>query len=102
MLLNRAKRRAGRKGIPFGITEADVVIPNLCPVFGVPLAGAGEGKWAPSLDRVDSSEGYVPGNVAVISYLANTLKNSGTAEQHRLIADWIDNVTKLETTCAQS
>ena len=45
---------------------------------------------SPSLDRVVPSLGYIPSNVAVISHLANRIKNTGTAEQHRRIADWMD------------
>jgi len=42
-----------------------------------------------SLDRVDNAKGYVPGNVVVMSYLANRLKNDGTARQHEQIAAWM-------------
>lgn len=33
--------------------------------------------------------GYVPSNVIVMSYLANRLKNDGTAAQHARIAQWM-------------
>jgi hypothetical protein len=42
------------------------------------------------LDRIDNNEGYVKGNVAVISFRANTLKNNATAEELRAIADYMD------------
>lgn len=35
-------------------------------------------KNAPSLDRIRPALGYVPGNVRVISYKANRLRNNGT------------------------
>lgn len=31
----------------------------------------------------------MPGNVVVMSYKANRLKNDGTAEDHEIIAAWI-------------
>jgi hypothetical protein len=49
---------------------------------------------SPSLDKINPELGYVPGNVAIISYRANRIKNNGTAEEHRLIADWMDAQTQ--------
>ena len=39
----------------------------------------------PSLDRFNSGLGYIPGNVFVISYRANTLKNNGTLDEFKKI-----------------
>lgn len=87
-----AKGRATRKGVPFNIEISDVVIPDVCPVFGIPLE-CGTGKThdgSPTLDRKVPSLGYVKGNVFVISHKANTIKSHGTSAEHRIIADWID------------
>lgn len=35
------------------------------------------------------AEGYVPGNVEVISFRANRIKNNGTADEHERIAQWM-------------
>lgn len=43
----------------------------------------------PSLDRLDSTRGYVRGNVAVISWRANKLKNSARVEELERIAAWM-------------
>lgn len=77
----------------FSITLDDILpLPSHCPVFGIPLGNSDRhqnpASW--SLDRIDNSKGYVPGNVQVISYAANRLKNDGTAEQHRRIAEWME------------
>lgn len=32
----------------------------------------------PSIDRLDPSIGYIPGNICVISYKANTMKNNAS------------------------
>ena len=37
------------------------------------------------IDRIDSSKGYVKGNVRVISKRANTLKNNATIEELELV-----------------
>lgn len=62
-------------------------IPSHCPVLGIPLKYKG-GDNSPSLDRIDSNKGYVVGNVEVISYRANVLKNSSTQEERELLAEY--------------
>ena len=63
-----------------------VEYPKVCPVLGIELdwgiKGAG-GKQpnSPSLDRIDSTKWYIPGNVMMISDLANTMKSNATPEQ---------------------
>lgn len=79
-LYDAAKSRATRKHLAFEIELSDIVIPETCPVFGTPMK-------RPSVDRVDSSKGYVKGNVRVVSWRANTLKNNATLEELKLIYD---------------
>lgn len=88
-LLRRAAARAKERGIPFTITAVDVVVPATCPVLGIPLAfGGREGRDnSPTIDRTIPTEGYVPGNVRVISYRANRIKTDATlAELQALVA----------------
>jgi hypothetical protein len=95
LLLWKSKERALKDGIEHTITLDDIVIPELCPYLNVPLTNSlGEGQLLTnsSLDRVDNRKGYVPGNVQVISRLANTMKNSATMEQLILFSQ---NVLKL-------
>ena len=78
-----AKKRAEAAGLPFSLSVNDIVIPEVCPVFGIPLAAptgekSGPQDNSPSLDRIRPALGYVPGNVRVISYKANRLRNNGT------------------------
>jgi len=91
VLLANARKRAKVFGIPFSIGRDDIKIPKFCPIFGVELIwGDGQPKFnSPSLDRIDPLRGYVQGNVSVISWRANTIKNNGTAEEHRLISEYI-------------
>lgn len=91
-LFKGAKHRAKTKGVSFSINKADVIIPDICPIFDIPLA-VGEGTThdgSPTLDRVTPDFGYIPGNIVVISHKANTIKSNGTAEEHRRIADWME------------
>lgn len=89
-----AMERARKKGIEFSITKNDIVIPERCPILGIEIeAGVGRKRdsdspilvgardSSPSLDRIDNTRGYVPGNVMVISWRANYLKNTATLEE---------------------
>lgn len=82
-MLERARSRAKRRGIPFNLTTLDFHIPSRCPILDIPLRpseGAASDN-SPSLDRIDSTKGYVKGNVHVISNLANRIKNNGDPNQ---------------------
>jgi len=72
-----AKRRSRKSGLDFNITEEDIIVPEICPILGIPLFRSnGKGTDnSPSIDRIDNSKGYVKGNVAVISYKANRYKS---------------------------
>lgn len=88
-----AKARAQDKNLEFNIDLDDIIIPEKCPILNIPLC-VHEEKAAfdsYSLDRIDSSKGYVKGNVAVISRLANTMKNDATREELELFCKNILN-----------
>lgn len=78
-IYQRAKSRAKRKNRDFSIEITDILIPDLCPVFGVPLVE--DTEYAPSIDRIDSSKGYIKGNIQIISKRANLLKNNASVEE---------------------
>lgn len=90
-----AKRRAQKAELPFSITLSDVVIPDLCPVFGVPLqvaTGAPCGAAnSPSIDRLIPDIGYVPGNVRVISWRASDLKRDATMDEIKKLLAWMEH-----------
>jgi hypothetical protein len=91
-LLYAAKQRAKKLGLPFNITEGDIVIPEVCPVLGIPLLRGDSTSTfnSPSLDRIVPALGYVRGNIAVISKRANSIKNDANADELRKVAAWID------------
>ena len=94
MLLN-AKHRAKKKGIPFEISLSDIQIPNQCPITLMPLV-LGEGKIklnSPTLDRIDITKGYVPGNVAVISNRANYNKGDFSIEEIERLYNYSKGIT---------
>jgi hypothetical protein len=89
-LFVQAKSRAKKNNRPFSIEITDIKESSYCPVLNLPFSNDSKGTLVRSLDRVDSTKGYVKGNVCLISLRANTLKNDGTAEEHRQIADYIE------------
>lgn len=97
-MIRRAKTRASKEGLDFSLVAADISpLPTTCPVLGVTMriSEFAQDPCAYSLDRIDNSNGYVRGNVAVISYKANRLKNDGTAEEHEAIAAWMRKQPQL-------
>jgi len=95
ILLNAARSRARRFKLDFNLTLEDIVIPEICPILKIKIQTSYEkiNPGSPSLDRIDNTKGYIKGNVQIISYLANAMKNSATLEQiitfHDNILDYI-------------
>jgi hypothetical protein len=87
-----AKRRAKLKNLEFNIDVADIIIPSVCPILGIPLLrGLGKiDRGSPSLDRIDIKKGYIKGNVQVISAKANMMKNDASFEELKLFAKWVN------------
>lgn len=95
-IINNAKGRARRKGVAFAITIDDVDIPDVCPIFGMKLKknkGFSQDN-SPTLDRIRPDLGYVPGNVVVLSHLANTIKSTATSADLYMVADWLHEQEK--------
>lgn len=90
-LYHNAKYRSKRDGWVFDLNPEDIEIPEFCPVFGMKLQRTGRhwGDSSPSLDRIDSTKGYTRGNVRVVSWLANRLKNNATVEQLELVIKYM-------------
>lgn len=88
------KARAKKDGIPFEISLEHVIeiAPDQCPVFGKPLLWAQRNGYArsmsPTLDKIDPSLGYVPGNVQWLSHLANIMKCNATPTELIKFSEW--------------
>lgn len=91
--VKHAKARAGRNSIPFDLTADDIEVTTVCPVFGtiIEYGGGLHNPVGPSLDRLIPQLGYVKGNVRVISFRANTLKQDASIDEVRQILKYMEN-----------
>jgi hypothetical protein len=70
--------------LEFTIKLKDIHIPNKCPILKVPLVCST--RYSPSIDRIYPDKGYVKGNIAVISTLANSMKANATPDELLIFA----------------
>tara|TARA_B110000858_G_scaffold22778_1_gene22983 strand:- start:803 stop:1210 length:408 start_codon:yes stop_codon:yes gene_type:complete len=80
-LVRSSLHGAKQRGLEHTITKDDVVIPTHCPLLGVELVYGNT-----SLDRIDNTKGYVPGNVEVLSSQANYMKRNATINELKTFA----------------
>jgi hypothetical protein len=97
-IVARAARRARELGLEFALTVA--LVKRIYPADGCCLVCRVELVWnrggkggrvnSPSLDRIDSTRGYVPGNVHVVCLGCNSRKHDKT------LAELADGMAGLE------
>ena len=105
LAVRRAKHRAKANGLEFNLTDEYVksIWVDECPVLKIKLFSADFEKGlsrseskakpqdnSPTIDRIDSNKGYVVGNVCIMSYRANMIKNCGTIEEHKAIINFLE------------
>lgn len=88
------KAQAKQVGWEWGLEFGDVVWPTHCPILGMELDYFTEtiAENSVSFDQIVAGKGYIKGNVHIISWRANRIKNNGTAKEHRMIADYLDSI----------
>jgi len=74
-----SKQRGHECAITVEMIE-EMLAPMTCSATGLPLSlehdgGSYRNPWAPSIDRINPSKGYVPGNVRVVCALYNLARN---------------------------
>ena len=94
----KAKGEPGGRGATASITANDILavwpLDDRCPILGTAFVFGpfdGRRECVPSLDRIDSKRGYVRGNIAVISWRANTIKNDATLDELQRVVRWLKN-----------
>lgn len=99
-VLFSVKAGAKKRGIPFALTEDDLraVWVEVCPVFGIQLtANSKRENNSLSVDRIDNSVGYVPGNICVMSWRANRLKVDATVQELELLVNYMKATSDTKT-----
>lgn len=89
------KTKAKKLGIPFDIEPEDIRAPEFCPVLGIKLGRGREHQQlgtSPSVDRLEPSKGYVKGNVIVVSYRVNRIKNDATVGELVAVARFYEKL----------
>lgn len=83
-LFHASKQRAKKANMEHTISISDIVIPEYCPYLGCKITNIyRQGRvWSnASIDRIDPYKGYIPGNIRVVSDLANKMKQNATEPQ---------------------
>lgn len=89
------KAYAKSRGIEFTVNFGDLIFPDYCPALGIKIDyfASNREENSPSFDRIDSSKGYVEGNVVVLSWRANRIKNDGTKEELLKIYNYLETIS---------
>lgn len=91
ILLNAAKKRAKEKNLDFNLSLNDIVLPEFCPILGIKLefneSIVKDNSY--SIDRIDPNKGYIIGNIQIVSFKANTLKNNATIEELEKVISYL-------------
>jgi hypothetical protein len=92
--LYNSRKSAKERGLEFSITFFDFPeLPMHCPVLGIKLDYfGGDGSNNASIDRIDSTKGYVPGNVHIISWRANMLKSNATVNELKKVYEYFSSL----------
>lgn len=93
-LLQSTKVTASTQNLPHGIEKSDILLPTHCPYLEIEIDYEAPGKsWnAPSVDKIVPSLGYVPGNIQVVSCMANRMKSNASISQ---LMTFAENVLRL-------
>lgn len=88
-MFHNAQHRAKIKGIPFSITIDDIIIPETCPLLGIPLVSTNNKRDPrnPSLDQKVPGKGYTQDNIWVISSRANWIKCDASLQELELLVE---------------
>lgn len=104
-MFSSAKSRAKKNNLDFNLDLEYLtsIASDSCPVDGLPF------DWdrqliqdktlplsVPSLDRVDSSQGYIKGNVQIIGWKWNSKKSNMNLEDLLLLVKYVRNATKAK------
>lgn len=90
----RKRAKAGKYPFSIDVEYLSSIVPKTCPVLGMPL------NWthtvglddSPTLDKFYPHLGYVPGNVHIVSFRANSLKSDANVLEISKVSAWMESV----------
>ena len=97
-LLRHARARARKNNLPFDLTREwlETMVVSHCPITLQPIDWFKEqvvngvpGPNSPSIDKNKPELGYVQTNCAIVSFRGNSIKNSGTIDEHRRVVQYM-------------
>jgi len=94
-ILDGVRKSAKKRNLTFNLKAKDMkpLITKRCPILNIKYelnkkdlswgSEKGQNNWANSIsvDRIDNTKGYIPGNIILVSTLANSIKNQATPDQ---------------------
>ncbi len=86
---NDQKSGAKIRKIEWNLDKASTILliaeARYCALSGIRLSHKISNRHAPSIDRINSSKGYVPGNIQIVSTIVNQMKNVLTNREFKSI-----------------
>lgn len=104
-MLSAAKHRAKNASLEFDLDLEYLlsIATDHCPIDGTPFDWLRQLKQdkllnlaTPSLDRIDSSKGYIKGNVKIIGWKWNYKKSNMNLDDLLLLVEYVRSATKPE------
>lgn len=91
-LFRSTKISASKRNLEHTISREDISdkLTVCCPILNIPFnLTKGYHEYNPSVDRIDSTKGYIPENIQITSVKANRMKSNATKEELIAFANWI-------------
>lgn len=95
--VNKSRQRAKQKGwvhdLDLEYIQSIWPVDNKCPVFGTEFTYGNDSlDTNASIDRIDSSLGYVKGNVSIVSWRANNLKSDASLSELEAVISYMKSL----------
>lgn len=96
-MASATKVRARCLSVPFNLSAVDILAAmptnGRCPALDIPLVFGGPlSRNSPSIDRLVPADGYVAGNISIISHKANSMKQDAAhPDELRRVANYMEH-----------
>jgi DNA-binding CsgD family transcriptional regulator len=94
-MIRNIKYSAQKRNIEFNLDFSQIELPVFCPILNIKLEYFGDSQKSnhATVDRINNNLGYVPGNIMVMSRMANAMKNEASFGQLKLFSENIKLIT---------